>query len=169
MRSRWHFLNVIRNLDTFGKEVPAFNIDGETKINTIVGGILTALIFMTGLLYAGVKLDHLLNRDNPNINFTDIEDYFSLDERLDLNEIGFKIAWSVEGNLDNKNKNDSRYVKWLVRFYGKEDGVKVETVLPVHKCTEEDYEQFSEIEPKSKLFLEKIKSSEDRGLYCIDW
>ena len=78
--------------------MPAFNIDGETKINTIVGGILTALIFMTGLLYAGVKLDQLLNRDNPNINFTDIDDYYNLEERLDFNEIGFKIAWSVEGN-----------------------------------------------------------------------
>ena len=49
------------------------------------------------------------------------------------------MAWSVEGNLDKKNKNDSRYVKWMVRFYGKENGVKFEKFVPFHKCTEEDY------------------------------
>ena len=70
---------MLRNLDRFGKEVPAFNVDGETKINTVVGGILTALIFMTGFLYAGIKLDHLLSRDDPIINHTEITDEIRLE------------------------------------------------------------------------------------------
>ena len=119
--------------------MPTFNVDGESKINTVVGGILTCIIFITTLLYAGIKLDQLLSKGNPNINYTNIDDYISPEERLDLNEIGFRMAWSVEGNLDKKNKNDSRYVKWMVRFYGKENGVKFEKFVPFHKCTEEDY------------------------------
>ena len=108
-------------------------------MNTVVGGIISTLIITLVFVYAGIKLDHLIHRDNPNINQMDIPDFFPIDEVLNLTEIGFRMAWSVEGNLDKENKNSSKYVKWLARLLGKENGVWYEKVLPIHKCTEDDY------------------------------
>ena len=49
------------------------------------------------------------------------------------------MAWSVEGVLDKKNKDDPKYVKWIVRLIGKENGTWYEKILPHYKCTEDDY------------------------------
>ena len=46
--------------------MPAFNIDVESKVNTVIGGVISALIITLVFIYAGIKLDHLVNRDNPN-------------------------------------------------------------------------------------------------------
>ena len=91
---------MFRSVDKFGKDVPAFNINGETKVNTVVGGIISTCILTLVFIYAGIKFDHLVNRENPNINKIDIEDYYSVEEVLNLTEIGFRLAWSVEGNVD---------------------------------------------------------------------
>lgn len=143
IRPRWHFQNVFRNLDSFGKDVPAFNIKGETKVNTAVGGVISTFIITLVLIYASIKLNQLINRDNPNINETDIADHYSIEDRIDLNDINFRMAWSVEGVLDEQNRDDPRYVKWIVRMIGKENGTWYEKILPHHKCTEEDYAQFN--------------------------
>ena len=55
----WHINNVLSNIDSFGKEVPAFNIKGEAKVNTVFGGIITAMILTMTLSYAIVKLIQL--------------------------------------------------------------------------------------------------------------
>ena len=91
------------------------------------------------LIYASIKLNQLINRDNPNINETDIPDHYTIEDRVNLDDINFRMAWSVEGVLDNQNRDDPRYVKWIVRLIGKKDGTWYEKILPHHKCTEEDY------------------------------
>ena len=48
----WHIGNKLQQIDLFGKEVPSFNLKGETHINTKVGGLVSALIIVTALLYA---------------------------------------------------------------------------------------------------------------------
>ena len=108
-------------------------------MNTAVGGVISTFIITLVLIYASIKLNQLINRDNPNINETDIPDHYSIDDRIDLNDINFRMAWSVEGVLNAQNKDDSRYVKWIVRMIGKENGTWYEKILPHHKCTEEDY------------------------------
>ena len=42
-------------------------------------------------------------------------------------------------------------------------------MMPIHKCNENDWAQFYELEPKSKTIFQKLTTNEDRGLYCIDW
>ena len=46
-------------------------------------------------------------------------------------------------------------------------GVRTETILPFHKCTEEDFSEFNEIAPLQKQRFEDHK--EKNGFYCIDW
>ena len=45
--------------------------------------------------------------------------FFDYQTKLDLTLIGFKMAFSVEGYLDSELKDDPRYVKYIVRIYGK--------------------------------------------------
>ena len=108
-------------------------------MNTVVGGIISTCILTLVFIYAGIKFNHLINRENPNINKIDIEDYYSVEEVLNLTEIGFRVAWSVEGNLDKQNKIDSKYVKWLSRISGKKDGEWYQKIMPIHKCNEDDF------------------------------
>ena len=49
-------------MDQFGSDVPAFNIDGDKKVNTLLGGTVTfALVFII-LIFATIKLQETLNR-----------------------------------------------------------------------------------------------------------
>ena len=39
----------------------------------------------------------------------------------------------------------------------------------MHKCTDEDYEAFFDIERGSQHLLQQIKENHERGMRCIDW
>ena len=52
----WHIRNVFKNLDMFGKEVPAFNISGEQRVNTAIGGVFSTFIVVTAITYGTIKL-----------------------------------------------------------------------------------------------------------------
>ena len=46
----------------FGKDVPAFNIDGNNKMTTIFGGTVTFIFFLIIGFFAAVKLVSILER-----------------------------------------------------------------------------------------------------------
>ena len=57
---------------------------------------------------------------------------------VDLNDLDFKVAVSFEGFRDKKFKIDTRYVKWIIRMVGENEGVSYEKIIPFHKCTNDD-------------------------------
>ena len=54
-------------MDNFGKEVPAFNVGGETHINTVPGGLLNLIVLAVTLGYAIGKFAELYTKGDPNI------------------------------------------------------------------------------------------------------
>ena len=52
----WDAQNYIRSLDSFAKEVPAFNIHGNSQVQTLFGGCLTLLIMIISFSYAAGKM-----------------------------------------------------------------------------------------------------------------
>ena len=81
----------------------------------------------------------------------------------------FKIAFSVEDYFaPSKLKNDSTYVKWLIRLLTKKDGKWLEEELSTHMCTEEDYAGFFPIQDHQFSLLEEIKKDPNRGFLCLD-
>ena len=54
-KSNWYASTCLKQQDSFGKEVPTFNIGGETQVNTLPGGFLTVIIFGMTLSYAALK------------------------------------------------------------------------------------------------------------------
>ena len=43
-------------MDRFGSDVPAFNINGEKKVNTLIGGTVTVGLLFLIMIFAVSKL-----------------------------------------------------------------------------------------------------------------
>ena len=63
----WDAKNYIRSLDSFAKEVPSFNIDGQSQVQTLVGGCLTLLIMIITFSYATSGMIDLAQKKDPFI------------------------------------------------------------------------------------------------------
>ena len=132
----WKLHNLLINMDVFGKQLPAFNLRGQPIVHTMTGGIITFSIVVVMLIYASIKMIQMIDHHNPQVaQFTE-HTVFDYNEKLDLNEIGFRLAFSVEGYHSREQKNDPRYVKYLVRIFGIKDGKEYERFIPYHKCTD---------------------------------
>ena len=118
--------NFLYKVDIFGKAIPTFNMSGMDKVHTMTGGILTCLTVIVILGYAVIKFDHLISKHNPLISEVTEQYIFGSEEKIDLIDIGFKFAWTFEGYLDKKRKDDSSYVKQIVRLYGNKNGEEFE-------------------------------------------
>ena len=86
-----------------------------------------------------------------------------------MNAIHSHIAFAFEGFLDKTLKDDNRYVKWIFRIYGTDNGKKYERLLPYHVCTQEDYASFYPIEKQAKSKFKRIQEDEKSNFLCIDW
>ena len=66
--SRWNVMNFMSSLDIFGSPIPAFNIKGKDKVQTVVGGLLSAAIITLTLGYAVIGMHGVISRSDPKIN-----------------------------------------------------------------------------------------------------
>ena len=120
-RQAWDAKNYIRSLDSFAKEVPAFNIQGQSQVQTLVGGCITLLIMIITFSYATSKMIDLSQKKDPFITQSVEKDFYDPSKGLNLNKANFRIAIGAT-NYDGVAKNDPRYIKWFARLYIYEDG-----------------------------------------------
>ena len=66
-RQAWDAQNYIRSLDSFAKDVPSFNIKGQSQVQTLVGGCLTLLIMIITFSYATSKMIDLSQKKDAFI------------------------------------------------------------------------------------------------------
>ena len=120
------------------------------------------------IIYAVLKFEMLLQRQNPSISTTD--ELSALDEKavLNLAEANLKLAFHAE-NFDSELLNDPRYVRFIVSNVGEDDGEWVEKPIKFHKCTEAELLEFAPLTPDAQSQLDDITASESRSLFCIDW
>ena len=112
----WHIGNKLQGIDMFGREVPSFNLRGETHINTKVGGLVSVVILITTLMYTAIKLELLYSRKDPTISESEIVNWYAQEDKVNLDAINFKFAFSIEGFVDRKNKNDPRYLRQYLQY-----------------------------------------------------
>ena len=137
----WMTGEVFRSLDFFGKDLPSFILKGQRRVKTRIGGVVSILIFILIIMYASLKFSHLVDKHNPVTNSFYKENYYGSKEGIDLVERNVKIAFTIEDTYGvKKQKNDPRYVKWLVEYEGYLDGILYQRILQFHKCTDEDYD-----------------------------
>ena len=111
---------------------------------------MAALIMSLTLIYSSIKLVHLFSGKNPIINNLTIPAFYSAYDKVQLDDINFRMAFTVEGFLERKMRDDPRYVKWFVRLLGVREGKDYEKMLELRKCTEDDYADFSPPDPKDE-------------------
>ena len=81
----WDAQNYIRSLDSFAKEIPAFNIHGQSQVQTLVGGCLTLLILIITFSYATGKMIDLAQKKDPFITQSLEQDFYNAQKGLNLN------------------------------------------------------------------------------------
>ena len=59
-KRKWRIDRTITGFDTFGKDMPNLNLQGETKVNTLCGGIVTLLIASVVVAFATHKAFELV-------------------------------------------------------------------------------------------------------------
>mmetsp|Transcript_31255 Transcript_31255/g.38632 ORF Transcript_31255/g.38632 Transcript_31255/m.38632 type:complete len:140 (-) Transcript_31255:1447-1866(-) len=120
-------------------------------------------------IYAVIKFDMLINRSNPNVSSYVNYAAKPQNQKFNLLDNGFRIAFGIEGFLDKELRDDPRFVKWIVRYFGiDKNGAEYEKLLPFHKCEKADYEKFQAPGQDQQYLFEKFVSGE-RSLFCLDW
>ena len=168
--ARWTMKRVFKSMDFFSKEMPGFNVGGETHVRTPAGGLCSILLFIVALSYGLLKSLQLIEKDGAVITDYEQTDYFSLKETVGFNDINLRMAFTLENYKSGYYAaNDPRYTKWIVRHYVKKDGKSTERLIPYHKCTKEELAEFNPIAKNSSEEYDLIVSNEDRGFFCIEW
>ena len=67
---------------------------------------------------------------------------------VDLNKHDFKIAFSVQKieKTELKPIDDRNFVEWQVFFQEQKQGISTYENINIHKCSEEDFDQFYDID-----------------------
>jgi len=139
----------LKNFDLFPSPIPSFNIKGKTTVQTFAGGTLSLIIYVVTLLFAALKLMHLCSKHNPSINTNVQKDHFKPDDIFDAKERRFMLAVTLADYYTNEVKDDPRYVKWFANYAEHDKGKKKERELPMHRCTDADYEKFYPVDEVS--------------------
>ena len=161
--------SILEKVDQFGRPLPAFNLRGEEKIHTVTGGLMTFFILVVMLSYGTLKFFHLVTLHNADVTSVLETDVYDYNERLNLNDIGFRFAFSVRGYHSQELKDSSKYVKYIVRLFGRKEGKEFERLLPYHKCKSSDWENFTEPSKAYSDSFQVIKDDPKGVMYCIDW
>ena len=105
-------IGYLDDVDAFGLSIPSFNLKGKDKVTTRLGGLCSLLVFGTVILFAVLKLMHLVTRHNPQLSefWRDIDP----DTVINLKKSNTKIAFSIETFFEPQEfKMDPKYVKWI--------------------------------------------------------
>ena len=151
----------------FGASLPSFNVQGELKVKTTIGALVSFSIMSLTFLFALLKFQHMSEFRNPSITTFEEEIEASKENNFSLTSGGFMIAFGMNSYIDGQVKNDERYVKWIARYEVVDlDGNVTWRYFPVRKCNNEDYERLYQPSESSANKIKKFKS--EALLYCVD-
>ena len=122
------------------------------------------------LSYAVIKAIDVYERKNPVINILTLPNGLTPEQAsINIQQSRFRIAFGIEDVRKKTLKDDERYVRYIVRHYGKIDGKPFQRILPVHNCTASEMSEFFPISSHSEReFDQRIEDGVYRA-YCVDW
>ena len=87
--------------------------------------MLTGVIYLIVLAFAGLKMIQLVNKNNPVMSELEQRDHYGTLDQVFYNDIDFRMAFSVEGFWDKERKDNEEYVKWMARhWYTTDEGIE---------------------------------------------
>mmetsp|Transcript_6014 Transcript_6014/g.7260 ORF Transcript_6014/g.7260 Transcript_6014/m.7260 type:complete len:110 (+) Transcript_6014:152-481(+) len=109
---------------------------------------MSLLILYVTLLFAALKLRHLLERHNPNISTVVHFNALEKDEEFDTTQDSFMMAFAIVDFFDG-SLSDPRYIKWVARFNTMDNGDYSTQYVPMEPCKDSDLERFYPIDDRS--------------------
>ena len=96
---------------------------GRTSVPTITGAIVSFLVINVMLVYSLTKFSQLMRRHNPTVASFNEQGAIDATTIFNFRDNNIRLAFTIEGFLDNELKVDPRYVKLLARLWHKRNGV----------------------------------------------
>jgi hypothetical protein len=136
-------LQKLTSFDKFKKPV-RLNFKGREEIGTFYGVAVSVLLTALLCAYSVEKFLQMVNRDNTNIQVNVVPDSFDSVDFVELDKIGFKIAFTVMNFKTREVLDDPTYVQWNVYMHERDffESEKTKRALGYRKCSEEDYAAF---------------------------
>mmetsp|Transcript_35495 Transcript_35495/g.43460 ORF Transcript_35495/g.43460 Transcript_35495/m.43460 type:complete len:199 (-) Transcript_35495:1675-2271(-) len=160
--------SILKKFDLFGVPLPAFNVEGETRVTTYAGCFASLLVLALTLLFAMLKLRQLVSRQNPFVNtFVKVDAYGDEEIFATGQNSNFMMAFALEDYITGEIKDESRFLKWYAEYTIEVDNVKKARSVPIKTCTADDLAKFETPERRSKKRLKGLEAG--GGLLCVDW
>ena len=64
-KGRWNARNAFIKFDYFGHDIPAFNLNGEAKVKTSIGGFVTIVLLCILLIFSANSFVEMIERKYP--------------------------------------------------------------------------------------------------------
>ena len=77
---------VLFQLDMFKQEVPQLNLQGKEKLSGWFGTLISLIVIGLMIVYLPIKLDILLQRNNPSISKSEVIAALDGSDKLNLGE-----------------------------------------------------------------------------------
>ena len=139
-------LKLIKSFDLFGEQVPGFNLNGKTKIQTFGGAMISMIIFALTLTFSLLKFDHLINRKNPSIIMT--KDALDESTKLKIENNNHMMAFAIEDYWTLTPLYDPSFIRFYGLRYNKQDRKWSENFFHLKPCTDEEFSKFYDYENK---------------------
>ena len=150
---------MLKKFDMFGAPLPTFNNQGESKVNTYAGCILSLVVLTVTILFSLVKLRHLAARQNPFVNTYVRRDAYGESDVFKTSDNGFMMAFTLQDYITGEIKDDARYMKWFAEYTTvSPEGQTTTREVSVSPCTAADFERFETPERRSRKRFEALKA-----------
>ena len=75
-------LELSKVFDIFGTSIPSFHVAGSDQVRTKTGAFFSVGVISITLIFAFIKLQHMLTRNSPNVNIFEDKESLSEDDKL---------------------------------------------------------------------------------------
>ena len=90
-----------------------------------------------------------MGRKNPAVTTFVASEALSFEDKFDLHDKDFMMAFTLVDGIADDLKADERYIKWQAAYYTYESGVLRDwRPIGIHKCTDDEFDKF--YEPNSR-------------------
>jgi hypothetical protein len=104
---------------------------------------MTLICYLIVVIFAVQRVQKLLYRLHPDVATILETSAYTSQDMLDMDELGFKLAFGAMDYTDRSILNDQSRLHWHVTLdHYKSQEIVEQKILNVHVCSEQDFDEF---------------------------
>jgi hypothetical protein len=136
--------NIFDKFDFYAVPITAYNFEGETQVGTSIGCFFSFIFATFVSVYIITQGTIFIRQTQPLITTTELENQRAEEDKQDLSQYNFMIAFAARRANDSKPLIDPNFVEYVPYIDVTTDDNQVHHPLTYHKCTKRDYGRFYE-------------------------